>query len=80
MTNDSAKIHVHPNSRRAYAAERLRKAELIEDAGERQRFLEEALEKYRVWSAGLGVPPHKISADLAILRSQFFPRPERLRA
>jgi hypothetical protein len=58
--NDSAKIVVHPNSRYAYAAERLRKAAVIEDSVERQRFLMEAVEKYRVWSTDLGVLPHRV--------------------
>jgi hypothetical protein len=45
----------------------------------RQKFIEEALERYRTWAAGLGALPHKISADLAILRSAFFPSPEQRR-
>jgi hypothetical protein len=73
-------VVVHPNTRRSFGAERLRKAAQIKDLVERQRFLEEALEKYRVWATGLGVAPHKISADVAILRSEFFPRPQRLQA
>jgi hypothetical protein len=75
MTN--AKIVVHPSTRRGYAAERLRKAAQIEDVAERQEFLEQALEKYRAWALGLGAAQHKVSADIATLRSEFFPRPQR---
>jgi hypothetical protein len=74
-------IVVHPRTRSGYAAERLRKAEVITDQTERLRFLEDALLKYRYWSLGLGVPPSKVSADVAILRNEFFPPPQtRLRA
>jgi hypothetical protein len=78
MTN--AKIAVHPSTRRGYAAERLRKAAQIGDVPERQEFLEQALEKFRAWALGLGVPPHKISSDLATLRSEFFPSPHQRQA
>jgi hypothetical protein len=73
------KIVVHPSTYRAYAAERLRKAADMNDT-ERRKFLTDALEKYRTWSTSLGVLPHKVSADLAVLRSQFFPSPQRRRA
>jgi hypothetical protein len=75
----TASICVHPNTRRSFAAERLRKAAELEDTA-RLSFLEQALEKYRVWATGLGVLPHKVSADVAILRSEFFPSPARRRA
>jgi hypothetical protein len=71
------KIVVHPNTRRGFAAERLRCALQIEDAAERRKFLELALEKYRAWALGLGTAPHKVSADVAMLRCQFFPSPQR---
>lgn len=77
---ETAKITVHPSSRKAYAAERLRKAAQIEDVAQRQEFLETALAKYAAWSTNLGVPPHKVCADVAILRCQFFPRSHRLQA
>jgi hypothetical protein len=80
MTNTSARVAVHPSTLRGYVAERLRKAAQIEDITERQKFLEAALEKYRVWATGLGAPLHKISADVAILRCQFFPPRQRLQA
>jgi hypothetical protein len=76
---DTAKIVVHPNTRKAYAAERLRKTENMSDT-ERFKFLEEALLKYHAWTTGLGVLPHKVAADLAVLRCQFFPSPQRRRA
>ena len=77
----TAKIVVHPRTRNGFAAERLRKAEIIEDPAERHRFLEDALLKYRYWSLGLGVPASKVTADIAILRNRFFPPPpQRLRA
>jgi hypothetical protein len=79
MTN-TARVVVHPNSRRAYAAERLRKAAEIEDIAQRQEFLETAVAKYGAWAAGLGVLPHRISADLAILRCQLLPPRQRLQA
>jgi hypothetical protein len=59
------KLLSHPNTRRGYAAERLRRAAQLADMAERQKFLEEALEKYRTWAAGLGALPHRISADVA---------------
>lgn len=80
MTNEFAKLVVHPNTRRGYAAERLRRASQIGDVAERQKFLEEALEKYRAWALGLGTAPHKVSADVAMLRCQFFPNPQRRQA
>jgi hypothetical protein len=74
-----ASVVVHPNTRRSYADERLRKAaELL--IAERAKFLEEALAKYRVWATGLGAPPHKVSADIAALRCVFFPSPQRRQA
>ena len=76
----TAKIVVHPNTRRGFAAERLRRASQIEDVAERQKFLEEALEKYRAWALVLGTAPHKVSADVAILRCSFFPKLQRRRA
>ena len=76
----TAKIVVHPNTRRGYAAERLRKAEIIADQAERHRFLEDALLKFRYWCLGLGVPLSKVNADIAIMRHEFFPPPQRLRA
>jgi hypothetical protein len=76
----TSKIVVHPASRAGYAAQCLRMAAEIEDIAQRQEFLETALSKYSAWAAGLGVLPHRIAADVAILRCQFFPRPERLRA
>jgi hypothetical protein len=78
--NESAKVCVHPATRGAYAAERLRRAATLESNLERQKFLEEAIKKYGVWAAGLGVAPHKVSADLALLRCQFFPSPQKQRA
>jgi hypothetical protein len=80
MTNNTARIVVHPSTRRGYCVERLRKAAQIEDLAARHRFLEEALGKYRAWALNLGTAPHKVSADLAILHNAFFPRPERRRA
>jgi hypothetical protein len=79
MRNETAKIVVHPRTRDGYAAERLRKAAVMDDS-ERQKFLEQALEKYRAWSLNLGALPHKISADVAILRCEFFPEPQKRRA
>jgi hypothetical protein len=75
-------IVVHPRTRDGFIAERLRKAAEIRDLAERQRFLGEAIEKYRLWAIQLGVPAHKVGADTAILRCAFFPRPgpARLRA
>jgi hypothetical protein len=76
----TTKITVHPNCRRGYAFERLRKAAQIGDVAARQKFLEEALEKYRAWALGLGAAPNKVAADVAILRCQFFPNPQRRQA
>jgi hypothetical protein len=73
-------VVIHPNTRRGYALERLRKAEIIEDAAERHRFLENALLKFRHWALGLGAPPSKVNADIAIMRHEFFPPKQRLRA
>jgi hypothetical protein len=80
MTNQSATIVVHPSTRRGFAAERLRNAAQIEDATERANFLDEALAKFAAWSEGIGVAPHKIQADVAILRCEFFPPPQRRQA
>jgi hypothetical protein len=44
---------------------------------QRHAFLGEALERYRAWAKQLGVPPHLISADAAVLRCQFYPKPQR---
>jgi hypothetical protein len=67
-------IIVHPSTRQGFAAERLRKAAQIQQMSARHGFLGEALERYRAWAITLGVPPHMISKDVAILRGQFYPK------
>lgn len=76
----TASVVVLASTRRAYAAERLRKAAEIEDDAERRKFLEEAIAKFHAWSSGLGVARHRIAADIAALRNELVHDERRLRA